>query len=201
VILGLFSRPDPSAHLSCLRVVRQIGLRKSPTRPLPSEDVTGEETMDADWDEVKTLSRTCDTHTSCSSKKTRRSQPLQVGRVPFPPPGATEFPRPPTTIAFDTCQELLWTGNDRVCLSHRSPSGHAHGLLTSSRLGTRPLTLRQRTATLHLVQDTPFRRWTCTATPLHREGRYRPGPSNRAHGVAPRAAYMEYTVRVVEVCH
>ncbi|KAH8903478.1 hypothetical protein BR93DRAFT_931074 [Coniochaeta sp. PMI_546] len=45
--------------------------------------------MDADWDEV--------------------------GRVPFPPPGANEspFPRPPTTIAFDTCQELLWTGNDR----------------------------------------------------------------------------------------
>ncbi|KAB5583054.1 ubiquitin carboxyl-terminal hydrolase-domain-containing protein [Coniochaeta sp. 2T2.1] len=44
--------------------------------------------MDADWDEV--------------------------GRVPFPPPAPNEsrFPRPPTIIAFDTCQELLWTGNE-----------------------------------------------------------------------------------------
>ncbi|KAK4145241.1 ubiquitin carboxyl-terminal hydrolase-domain-containing protein [Dichotomopilus funicola] len=43
--------------------------------------------MDADWDEVT--------------------------RIAFPAPGSNDFPRPATTLAFDTIAELLWAGNDR----------------------------------------------------------------------------------------
>ncbi|KAK4242788.1 ubiquitin carboxyl-terminal hydrolase-domain-containing protein [Achaetomium macrosporum] len=43
--------------------------------------------MDADWDEVT--------------------------RIAFPAPGTNDFPRPATTLAFDTSAELLWAGNDR----------------------------------------------------------------------------------------
>ncbi|KAL2021290.1 hypothetical protein VTK56DRAFT_7369 [Thermocarpiscus australiensis] len=43
--------------------------------------------MDADWDEVT--------------------------RIAFPAPGSNDYPRPATTVAFDTVAELLWTGSDR----------------------------------------------------------------------------------------
>ncbi|AEO64295.1 uncharacterized protein THITE_2110294 [Thermothielavioides terrestris NRRL 8126] len=43
--------------------------------------------MDADWDEVT--------------------------RIAFPAPGTNDYPRPATTLAFDTIAELLWAGNDR----------------------------------------------------------------------------------------
>lgn len=42
------------------------------------------------------------------------SGPLQVGRIAFPTPPQMDHSRVVTTLAFDTIQELLWTGNDRV---------------------------------------------------------------------------------------
>ncbi|KAH9885476.1 PAB-dependent poly(A)-specific ribonuclease subunit PAN2 [Xylariomycetidae sp. FL2044] len=36
----------------------------------------------------------------------------EVARIPFPPPGVRAAPTPVTVLAFDTIQELLWTGND-----------------------------------------------------------------------------------------
>ncbi|KAI5919619.1 PAB-dependent poly(A)-specific ribonuclease subunit PAN2 [Camillea tinctor] len=36
----------------------------------------------------------------------------EVARIPFPPPGLRAMPTPVTTLAFDTNQELLWTGNE-----------------------------------------------------------------------------------------
>ncbi|KAI5865927.1 PAB-dependent poly(A)-specific ribonuclease subunit PAN2 [Durotheca rogersii] len=36
----------------------------------------------------------------------------EVARIPFPPPGLRALPTPVTTLAFDTSQELLWTGNE-----------------------------------------------------------------------------------------
>lgn len=39
----------------------------------------------------------------------------QISRIPFPPPGVHALPTPVTAMTFDTCQELLWTGNDYVC--------------------------------------------------------------------------------------
>lgn len=95
--------------------------------------------MDADWDEVR-LSPRCRAFGNDRCRKIRRSQQSQVGRVPFPPPGTTEFPRPPTTIAFDTCQELLWTGNDRV-FPHKGGDGGRNHLLTPYRDASSPYTV------------------------------------------------------------
>ncbi|KAI0392158.1 PAB-dependent poly(A)-specific ribonuclease subunit PAN2 [Xylariaceae sp. FL0594] len=36
----------------------------------------------------------------------------EVARIPFPPPGVRALPRPVTCLAFDSSQELLWTGNE-----------------------------------------------------------------------------------------
>ncbi|KAI1397515.1 PAB-dependent poly(A)-specific ribonuclease subunit PAN2 [Hypoxylon fuscum] len=36
----------------------------------------------------------------------------EVARIPFPPPGLRAMPTPVTILAFDTSQELLWTGNE-----------------------------------------------------------------------------------------
>ncbi|KAF4826097.1 PAN2-PAN3 deadenylation complex catalytic subunit PAN2 [Colletotrichum siamense] len=36
----------------------------------------------------------------------------EVARIPFPPPGVHAMATPVTTMAFDTAQELLWTGNE-----------------------------------------------------------------------------------------
>ncbi|KAI0477313.1 PAB-dependent poly(A)-specific ribonuclease subunit PAN2 [Xylariaceae sp. FL0804] len=36
----------------------------------------------------------------------------EVARIPFPPPGLRAMPTPVSTLAFDTAQELLWTGNE-----------------------------------------------------------------------------------------
>ncbi|KAI0844665.1 PAB-dependent poly(A)-specific ribonuclease subunit PAN2 [Daldinia vernicosa] len=36
----------------------------------------------------------------------------EVHRIPFPPPGLRAMPTPVTVLAFDTSQELLWTGNE-----------------------------------------------------------------------------------------
>ncbi|KAI1387808.1 PAB-dependent poly(A)-specific ribonuclease subunit PAN2 [Hypoxylon trugodes] len=36
----------------------------------------------------------------------------EVARIPFPPPGLRAMPTPVTVLAFDTSQELLWTGNE-----------------------------------------------------------------------------------------
>ncbi|OTB10381.1 hypothetical protein K445DRAFT_322985 [Daldinia sp. EC12] len=36
----------------------------------------------------------------------------EVNRIPFPPPGLRAMPTPVTVLAFDTSQELLWTGNE-----------------------------------------------------------------------------------------
>ncbi|OTB09293.1 hypothetical protein M426DRAFT_77218 [Hypoxylon sp. CI-4A] len=36
----------------------------------------------------------------------------EVTRIPFPPPGLRAMPTPVTVLAFDTSQELLWTGNE-----------------------------------------------------------------------------------------
>ncbi|KAI0019137.1 PAB-dependent poly(A)-specific ribonuclease subunit PAN2 [Xylariomycetidae sp. FL0641] len=36
----------------------------------------------------------------------------ELARIPFPPPGLRAMATPVTTLAFDTNQELLWTGNE-----------------------------------------------------------------------------------------
>ena len=42
----------------------------------------------------------------------------QVAIIQLPPPGPHNAPTPVTTFAFDTSQELLWTGNDFVSTSN-----------------------------------------------------------------------------------
>ncbi|KAH8884604.1 hypothetical protein GQ53DRAFT_697301 [Thozetella sp. PMI_491] len=37
----------------------------------------------------------------------------EVGRITFPVPGSPDYPRPASTVAFDTSHELLWVGSER----------------------------------------------------------------------------------------
>lgn len=47
----------------------------------------------------------------------------KVTRIGLPPPGIHAMPTPVSTLAFDTQQELLWTGNEYVsCIERTSAS-------------------------------------------------------------------------------
>ena len=45
----------------------------------------------------------------------------ELAIVQLPPPGLHHATTPVATFAFDTSQELLWTGNDYVRVSSRLP--------------------------------------------------------------------------------
>ncbi|KAI9826617.1 MAG: poly(A)-specific ribonuclease [Thelocarpon impressellum] len=80
--------------------------------------------MEADWDEVSAFPREWQMRLPWGAAEPRigRRRPsraalieellVKVARTAFPPPGIHALPTPVSVLAFDTNQELLWTGNE-----------------------------------------------------------------------------------------